>query len=84
MIGEGTSHKSATQIATSFDSVGAQYGSSVNQDMASVSLRTLMFSTAKAVVKLVAETNKQAINKLMSLGISFHPVVVYVRYRLWV
>jgi zinc protease len=41
MIDEGTKDKTATNIATAFDSIGAQYSSAVDRDMAVVSMRCL-------------------------------------------
>lgn len=41
MLAEGTKNLTADQIAASFDNVGAQFGASVDRDMASVSLRSL-------------------------------------------
>ena len=41
LLGEGTAHQTADQIALNFDRVGAGFSSAVNRDSASVSLRTL-------------------------------------------
>jgi len=42
MLNEGAGKLSADQIAAQFDNVGAQYDVSVNQDMASIHLRSLV------------------------------------------
>ena len=41
MLNEGTKTLTADQIADEFEKVGAQFGTSVNRDLATVNLRTL-------------------------------------------
>ncbi len=53
MLSEGTKRYDKTQIVTGFDSVGAQFGSSVTRDMATLSLRSLTeASTLQPAIKL--------------------------------
>ncbi len=41
LLGEGTTHLSAEEIADQLDNVGAIYSNTINRDMASINLRTL-------------------------------------------
>lgn len=48
MLSDGAAGMSADEISQAFESVGAEYGSSVDRDRASVSLRTLTEAKAKS------------------------------------